>query len=744
MTRSRANEPAPLPTREQLLRFIGERGGRVDKREIGRAFNVRAADRGALRALLKDLVDQGAVERGPGRGFRAAAELPQVGVVEIIDTDVDGEVYARPVAWRGEAAAPRIVLVPDRRLTRTAPGIGERVLARLTKIEDGLYEARAMRLLGTARREVLGVYEVVGGRGRLRPTDRKLRQEYDVSAADSHGAEPGEVVLAEAAGGRRKGLPCARITERLGHMGAPRSFSLIAMHTHGIRASFDERELAAAAVAKPAPPAGRADLTDIPLITIDPDDARDFDDAVWAEPDPSPDNPGGWHILVAIADVAHFVTPDSVLDRAARERGFSVYFPDRVVPMLPEALSSDLCSLKPGEPRSCLAVHLWFDSSGRKRRHTFVRAIMRSAARLTYRQMADAHQGRPDADTGPLADTVIAPLYAAYDTLTRARTRRQPLDIALPEREVRIGPDGRIAAVSERQVHDSNKLIEELMIQANVAAAESLEAAKTPCMYRVHEPPDRERVAALSGFLATLGYRLPRGETLRPALFNRVLTKARGKPHDHLVNEVILRCQARALYDPDNLGHFGLNLKRYAHFTSPIRRYADLLVHRALISALGLGAGGLGPEASDFAVIGEHISAAERRATAAEREALDRFTAAYMADRVGGSFTGRISGVSRFGLFVALPETGAEGIVPMRLLADDYYRHDEAGHALVGRATSRRYRLGDLVEVRLAAADSITGSLLFELVADRGLDPLPSPRRGRPPKKRVAARRQRR
>jgi ribonuclease R len=335
--------------------------------------------------------------------------------------------------------------------------------------------------------------------------------------------------------------------------------------------------------------------------------------------------------------------------------------------------------------------------------------------------------------------TVIEPLYGAFAALRAARERREPLALELPERRVLLGADGRIRAVVPRPHYDSHRLIEEFMIAANVCAAETLEEARQPCMYRVHDEPAHEKVEALREFLDSLGLRFAKGQVLKPALFNRVLRHVEGTPQAHLVNQVVLRSQSQAAYSPDNIGHFGLALRRYAHFTSPIRRYADLLVHRALIGGLRLGDGGLsGEEAGAFAAIADHISMTERRAMTAERDALDRFTAAYMADRVGATFAGRIDGVTRFGLFVELAESGADGLIPISALGDDFYIHDERLHALVGRRTGRTFRLGDEIEVRLAEAELVTGSLRLELVSAGGER---RARRGRTPPARRAERR---
>ncbi len=711
---------APLPSKEQLLAFIRESPVPVGKREIARAFRVSGADRIALKAMLKELEREAAVARNRGRRLGAPGRLPEVTVVAVTGTDEDGEVLAKPVVWEGAGPPPRIVMAPDRRGV-PALGPGDRVLARLKHIGAGRYEGRTIRRIAEAPGKALGVFALAADGGRIRSTDRRDKADYVVARGDEAGAKEGELVLGEVLPANRLGLRQARVLERLGDMGNPRSISLIAILGRGIPVDFPADALARAASAGPVTLAKRSDLRTTPLVTIDGEDARDFDDAVWAEPDPDPANPGGWHLLVAIADVAHYVRPGDPLDRAAAERGNSAYFPDRVVPMLPEALSNGWCSLKPGEERGCLAVHIWIDAEGHKRRHRFERGLMRSAARLTYGQVQAAADGRPDETTGPLRATAIAPLYGAFGALLKARLARGALDLDLPERQVILGADGRIDRILPRARLDSHKLIEEFMIAANVCAAETLEAKHRPCVYRVHDAPAPEKIDALREFLASLGYKLAKGQVLKPQHFTQILEKAADTPHSHLVSQVVLRSQAQAVYSPANLGHFGLALRRYAHFTSPIRRYADLLVHRSLIAALGLGPDGLpaGAEAG-LERLAEHISMTERRADAAERDAEDRYIAAYLVSRVGASFPGRIGGVTRFGLFVTLEETGADGLVPIRSLPSDYYVHDEPRHRLVGRSSGRIYVLGDPVEVRLAEADMVTGGLILELIDAAG------------------------
>jgi ribonuclease R len=705
----------PLPTREQLLEFIRESPGRVGKRELARAFNLTGDARIELKRLISELEKSGEVERGHGRRFGNPGTLPDTMILEISGTDQDGELLAKPLTWDQEGRPPRIYMVPAKRGEHPL-GVGDRVVARIRRLREGVYEGRAERRITEGPAKVLGVYELAtDGQGRLRPTDRRQKADYSILRGDSLEANPGELVLCELLPGARPyGLKPVRIVERLGSMDDPRSVSLVAIHSYDIPCDFPDEAVVQAERAVAAPLGDRADLRDIPLVTIDGEDARDFDDAVFAEPAEN----GGWHLIVAIADVAWYVRPGDALDKEAFKRGNSVYFPDRVVPMLPEALSNGWCSLKPDEERPCMAVHMWIDAEGNKLKHKFVRGLMRSAARLTYERVQLALDGTPDEGTAPLVEPILQPLYGAWKALFKARQARGVLDLDLPERKVIIGADGRIEKVVPRPRYDSHKLIEDFMIAANVCAAEQIEAVNKPCMYRVHDLPSADKLESLRDFLTTIGLNLAKGQVLKTQHFNQILERAKDMPEAHLVNEVVLRSQAQAVYSPENIGHFGLSLAKYAHFTSPIRRYADLLVHRALIDGLRLGQGALPPDSQGrFVEIGEHISATERRAAQAERDALNRFTAIFLADRVGATFAGRVNGVTRFGLFVSLDETGADGLVPISSLPGDFYVHDETRHCLIGRRGGMVFSLGDKVEVKLAEANPLTGSLVFEMTA---------------------------
>ncbi|HET9274135.1 MAG TPA: RNB domain-containing ribonuclease, partial [Methyloceanibacter sp.] len=567
-----------LPSRQEILDYLASATGETGKREIARAFGVKRGDRIALKERLRDMTDDGLIA-GSRRKLSRPGSLPPVTVIEITGRDADGEFVARPAQWDEEhGPAPRIVMAESKRDAGPVAGIGDRVLARVTLLgpdADYPYQARTIKRLARAARSLLGIFRSLpGGAGVIDPIDCKQLKEWPVARGATNDAENSELVRFELARGSRMGVQTARVTERLGNPQAQQMTSLIAVHAHGIPDVFPEAALAEAEAAKEPELKRREDLRHIPLVTIDPADARDHDDAVFAEPDPNPQNRGGWVVIVAIADVAAYVRPGSALDKEARKRGNSVYFPDRVVPMLPERLSGGLCSLTEGDARACLAVRMVFDKDGRKLSHRFLRALMRSAASLTYEQAQAAIDGRTDEVTGPLLETVLRPLWGAYASLALARTERGPLELDLPERRIILGKDGRIQSIAFRERLESMRLIEEFMISANVAAAETLEAKRSPLIYRVHDSPSKEKLAALGEFLSTIGIKLPKAGTLRPSQFNRILADTRASPTAELVGEVILRSQAQAEYKPANFGHFGLNLRRYAHFTSPIRRYA--------------------------------------------------------------------------------------------------------------------------------------------------------------------------
>jgi ribonuclease R len=638
----------------------------------------------------------------------------------VVDRDADGDLFVRPVKASAEAPTFRLVPVPGER-AEGAPGLGDRLLARFATSETGEREARLIKRVGQSAHRVLGVVRRSHRETRVEPVDRRSKTSLMLPESQARDLRDGDLVLAqiEAEPAKPYGPKRGRLISKLGREDDPRAASLIAAHVNGLPLGFSPEALAEAGRAQPPNLAGRTDLRHLPLVTIDPLDARDHDDAVFAEPDSAASNPGGWIVWVAIADVASYVRPGTALDSQAREKGNSVYFPDRVEPMLPEQLSAGLCSLSEGEPRACVAVRMVFDAHGRKLGHEFVRGLMRSAASLTYEDSQAAIDGDPGAVRGALLETILRPLWRAYYALTEGRSKRSPLEIASSERRVVIGADGNVASIQPRASLEAHKLIEEFMIQANVCAAETLEKRRSPIIYRVHDAPTADKLEAFKDFLATLEIPWTGGAGARTGQFNRLLAETRDGPHADIVNEVVLRTQMQAIYSTDNVGHFGLNLDRYAHFTSPIRRYADLMVHRALISALGLGGDGLSQaDAAHLSETAEHLTMTERRAMAAERDAVDRYTAAYMAEHVGAAFAGAITGVTRFGLFIRLSDTGADGLAPISTLGAEYFTHDERAHSLVGERTGVRWRLGAKVEVKLRDAVPVTGGLLFEVLSE--------------------------
>jgi ribonuclease R len=738
---SRKSKGRSLPSREDILAFIaGERDERgrvsakIGKREIARAFNVKGGDRAALKELLSELKDEGTLE-SRGKGLAKVGTLPAVTLADVTGRDRDGELLAAPAEWDEASFGPRpkILVTLPRKPGPAMPvaGVGDRALIRVEPLRDAdkdepAYSGRVVKILSRNKARVLGIFRAApsGHGGRIVPIDKKQAgRELAVAEADQNKAKDGELVAVDVLGASRFGLPSARIREVIGATGSEKAVSLIAIHVHDIPTQFRPEALAEAEAATPAPLRAegfaREDWCQLPLVTIDPPDAKDHDDAVYAETDGATDNPGGFLVTVAIADVSWYVRPHSALDRDALERGNSVYFPDRVVPMLPERISNNLCSLRAGEDRPAIAVRMRLSAQGRKLDHSFHRIIMRSAAKLSYQQAQAALDEEPDDVTRPLLKDVLRPLRDAYEAAAKARDIRGPLDLDLPERKILLKDDGTVDRVVTPPRLETHRLIEEFMILANVAAAESLEAKRQALIYRAHDEPSLEKMNALAEFLATIGIKFAKGQVIRPAQFNTILARVKATEHENVVNEIVLRTQAQAEYASENYGHFGLNLKRYAHFTSPIRRYADLIVHRALVRALDLGPGGL-PDMSntELAEIAARISAAERRAMAAERETVDRLIAGYLADRIGATFDARISGVTRSGLFVRLLDTGADGFIPISTLGQEYFRYDEAHHAVVGSRSGEAHRLGDRVEVKLIEAAPVAGALRFELLSE--------------------------
>ena len=701
MSRRSTVPHAGLPTPEAILAFIRAAPAAVGKREIAKAFGLHAQEKIALKALLKDMQDSGALEAGPGRTLHKGGGLPKVSVLRIIEAGEDGPV-AVPDRWDTGTPPPRVRIIEAKR--RAALGVGDRLLARIEDSGAG-YTAFPMKLIAKTDEFVLGILRKDATGYRLVPVDKRARS--DLSVSDVGDAKTGDLVLAEPHG--RPPRQAARVVEILGDPFAPRSFSLIAIHAKGIPHRFDDNALEEARQVARRPLGEREDLRALPFLTIDPADARDHDDAVWAAADP--DHEGHFRAIVAIADVSFYVRPGTALDRAARQRGNSVYFPDRVVPMLPEALSADICSLVENEDRGVLACHLHIDASGKVLSQRFTRATIRCVTNIAYE---DA-QASIDTGTGDFL-AILKDLWTAWGALSKARTLREPLALDLPERRVTLDEAGRIAEITQRVTLDANRLIEDYMIAANVAAAKALEAKKSPCMYRDHEPPSREKLVALKDYLETYDEKLALGQVIKPATFNRILARAKGQDYAEQLMEAVLRSQTQAYYSPDNKGHFGLSLGSYAHFTSPIRRYADLVVHRALVAAYKLGDGGLAD--ADGAAMGrtaDHVSMTERRAMEAERDTTDRYVAAFLSTRLGETLPTRITGVAKFGFFAQVIGLGGDGLVPVSTLGDERFVYDEDRRILEGIETGTRYQSGMRLDLRLAEANPITGALRFEL-----------------------------
>jgi ribonuclease R len=716
---ARAFAVGTLPSREAIVEAMAQQPHLDGKRDLYKYFGIHGDMKTPFKLLLKEMEGEGFIARSR-KTLRRTATLPQVTTLDIpADADPDN-LHAYPAQWNDDEGEKPRVAVLQLRNARVVPAPGDRILARIDAGEGELpvYTAKPMKILDKPRRGQIGIVRIDEGGARLIPVDRK-QKEMPIDSGDLGGAKDGDLVEVTVRVAGRLMLQKAKVAEIIGNPKSEGAVSMIAIHNLEIPYRFPASVLKEAEAAGEVSLKGREDWRHIPLITIDPPDAKDHDDAVYAEPDTDANNAGGHIVIVAIADVAAYVRPGTALDHEAYLRGNSVYFPDRVVPMLPERISNDLCSLKEGENRPSLAVRMVFDSEGHKKQHSFHRIVFRSAAKLSYQQVQSAIDGRPDDKTGPLLEPIIKPLYRAYATMVKARDRRGPLDLDLPERKIILDAQGMVADVRTPERLEAMRLIEEMMIAANVAAAETLEKRKSALLYRVHDTPSREKLMALREFLQSLDLSFGKSEAVRPADFNRVLAKAKDGDKTQQVSEMVLRSQAQAEYAAENYGHFGLNLDRYAHFTSPIRRYADLIVHRALIAALDLGKDGLSDdEAARLAGIAQHISSTERRAMLAERETSDRLLAQFLATKIGAEFGARISGVTRSGLFVRLTETGADGFIPASTIGADYYRFVEEMQAMVGDRTGEMFRIGDTVQVRLLEAAPVAGALRFELLSE--------------------------
>lgn len=710
-----------LPSREAILAFVADNPGLTGKKEIGRAFDVKGSAKIDLKAMLKEMANEGLLKKRGKRMIRPC-DLPPVGVIDIVARDRDGGLLARPADHNDKnGVAPTIYVQAQRGKAGVVAGVGSRVLARIQRNKEGGadYIAKVMKVIDKQKDVTLGILSLEGQEPRIIPITKR-QDEMVVSLEALNGAQNGDLVEIEPIKSfKRQGLKHAKITRIVGSMGSEKAVSMIAIHANEIPHIFpddviSEAENAKAIDHKKMP---HEDWRHVPLITIDPADAKDHDDAIYAEADP--DVEGGFICTVAIADVSWYVRPTSPMDVEALHRGNSVYFPDRVVPMLPERISNDLCSLRENEDRPSLAVKMWFDASGKKTRHSFHRILMRNHANFAYPEAQAAIDGSGNTKGKEFLEPVLKPLWAAFACLTKGRNNRAPLELDLPERKIKLKDDGTIDRVIVPERLGAHKLVEEFMIQANVCAAESLENRKQNLIYRIHDAPSQEKIAKLTDFLKSLNLSIVKAGNLRAESFNGILKSVAGTENEELVNQVILRTQSAAEYSPDNIGHFGLNLRKYAHFTSPIRRYADLIVHRALVGSLALGEGGLTPAEEDLLdVIAADISITERRAMNAERETVDRLIAGFLSEQIGERFNGRINGVTRSGLFVTLTDSGADGFIPISKISDDYYHFDPATHSLIGERSRTSYQMGMDVEVRLVEAAPVAGALRFEMISE--------------------------
>ena len=721
---------AGMPSQTEIIEFIQSYDGAAGKREIAKAFGLKGQEKIALKKRLKQMAEDGLID-GKRTAYHRAGDLPKVTVLKIVSIE-DGELYAEPESKDGDAdndaeSKPQRLLVKESK-KHAALKRGDRILARTEQTEHG-WRAHPMKKLPARSEGLMGVVEIdQAGKAWLAPVDKKIRNSSPIS--DLGGAEDGELVIVERTGNSpRAGV---KVVEVVGDPLAPKSFSMIAIAKHGIPNVFPGEvvEEAKQAAKLPLSEDKREDLRGVPIVAIDPADARDHDDAIWAEPD----GEGGYRAIVAIADVSFYVRPGGALDKEARKRGNSVYFPDQVVPMLPEVLSADVCSLKQDVDRAAMACHLRISSNGQITEWRFTRAIVRLARNVAYEDAQAA------IDSGD-APEFLTHLWGAWKLLHEARTARDPLELDLPERQVRLNDKGQIEEIAVRERLDAHRVVEDFMIAANVAAAKALEAKTAPVVYRIHEPPSREKLISLREYMATQGRKIALGQVITPGLFNRLLKDVTDEAEKALVMEAVLRSQTQAYYGPANAGHFGLSLGSYAHFTSPIRRYADLLVQRALVDAYkleqprpdgGLPAGtGLADRDRDsLQAISDAISQTERRAMEAERDTIDRYVAAWLSGRVGETFDTRITGVQGFGFFATIEKLGGDGLVPVSTLGREYFRYDEASQTLVGEGSGTSYSVGDRLKLKLAEANALTGALKFEVPDSEGQGIEPRGRRG--------------
>jgi len=704
----------PVPSRAYILEFLEERGGPTRLDDLVDAFELNPRERTALSHRLSAMVRDGQVL--PNRRDEYCLVDRIALVTGVVSAHRDGFGFVVP----DQDEAEDVFLTP--RYMRELMD-GDRVAVRVSGHDRrGRPEGSLVEVLERNSTTVVGRYVRERRVGFVVPENPRITHRIAVPTDAVGKAKPGQVVLVEITSQpTRQSQPIGRIVKVLGKPNAPGMEIDIAINVHGLPTEWPvavEKETRRLGDKVPAGAAReRKDLRHLPLVTIDGADARDFDDAVFCEP-----NGSGWKLYVAIADVAHYVEPASALDQEAENRGTSVYFTRRVIPMLPEALSNGLCSLKEKVDRLCMVCEMQIARDGTVARSRFFEGIMRSQARLTYEEVAamlfsnDAKLRRKHADLLPHLEE----LNAVFGALLKQRRKRGAIDFELPEAFVELGEDRRIESVSTYERNDAHRIIEECMIAANVSAARFLGRKKLPTLYRVHDQPTAEKFTALKAFLATLGVPFPRVKDIQPRHFARILERVRGKSYDNLVETVLLRSMSRAVYQPDNLGHFGLALEEYAHFTSPIRRYPDLLVHRAIKHALaGKKPDRFGYTKKDMERLGQHCSMTGKRADEATRDAIAWLKCDFMLDKIGDEFDGIITGVTNFGVFVQLENVFVEGLVHVTSLENDYYEFDASKHRLVGSRSKQIYQLAAPLRVRVVKVDMEQRRIDFEPVTPK-------------------------
>jgi len=661
-------------------------------------------------AQLEELLRRGEVVLNRRGQYCLREQLPGL-VVGTVQAQRNGDGQLLP-----DDASPPIHL-PAQEMREVMHG--DRVAVRMEGTRfRGKPQGTIVEVLERRTREVVGRLHVDSGLAYLVADNPRVTHRVLVPPGDLGGAEPGQVVIVEITRPpSRSAQPVGRVSSVLGEHGAPGMETDIAIHSHGLPFEFPNDVLAEAAAFGARIPeaavAGREDLRGIALVTIDGEDARDFDDAVYCER-----TRGGWRVIVAIADVGHYVRPGSALDVEARERGTSVYFPNRVLPMLPEALSNGLCSLVPEEDRLCVCCELRVSEGGKITRSRFFEGVMRSAARLTYGEVGE-FLARPEGRHTPRLESVrerLLALQGVYRSFTRERSGRGALELDTPELKLKFDAQGRVAALVEQPRNDAHRLIEECMIAANIAAARFLDRHKVPTLYRVHGLPEVDRLETLRQFLREFGLWLPPADEVKPEHLRDLLQKIGDRPDAVLISTAVIRSMPQAVYQPGNIGHFGLALEHYAHFTSPIRRYPDLVVHRGIRQVL-LGAD---PQAlvdwhGAFPLLGQDCSFRERRADEATRSAIAWLKCYYMQERVGEEYSGLVSGVVDFGLFVQLDGLQVDGLVHVTALGQDYFTRDRSGYRLVGRSSGKVFRLGDRLRVRVSNVSLDDRRVDFEL-----------------------------